>query len=55
VLEYSLGRLYDTLRISWRPETEAGSRRYHVVVNPAYRSEMVGYYERFSGRRIASR
>jgi hypothetical protein len=46
VLEFALGRLYDNLRISWRPETDGGSRRYHVVVNPAYRSELVGYYEK---------
>lgn len=46
VLEYALGRLSDTLRISWRPERSPGGRRYHVVVNPAYRREMVDYYQR---------
>jgi hypothetical protein len=40
VLEYALGRLYDTLRVSWRLERDAASRRYHVVVNPAYKAEL---------------
>lgn len=43
VLEYSLGRLYDTLRISWRKENEGGSLRYHVVVNPEHKDEMSGF------------
>lgn len=43
VLEYSLGRLYDTLRISWRQENEGGSRRYHVTVNPEFKDEMAGF------------
>ncbi|HTE19842.1 MAG TPA: hypothetical protein VK689_15870, partial [Armatimonadota bacterium] len=46
VLEYALGRLYDTLRISWRKEDDGGSRRYHVVVNPEYTAEMVEYLQR---------
>ena len=46
VLEYALGRLYDTLRISWRKEDDGGSRRYHVVVNPEYAAEMVEYLQR---------
>ena len=46
VLQYALGRLSDTLRISWRSEREAGALRYHVVVNPAFKSEMVDYYRR---------
>jgi hypothetical protein len=40
VLEYALGQLYDTLRISWRKETRGG-RRYRVVPNPAYRDEFL--------------
>lgn len=44
VLEYALGRMYDTLRISWRPETDGGSRRYHVAVAPEFKAEMAGYY-----------
>ncbi|MFN3652020.1 MAG: transglycosylase SLT domain-containing protein [Armatimonadota bacterium] len=46
VLEYSLGRLYDSLRITWRPETEAGSRRYHVAVNPEHKAELAAHYEK---------
>lgn len=46
VLEYSLGRLYDTLRISWRPETAGGSRRYHVVANPTFKAELTAAYEK---------
>ena len=41
-----MGRLYDTLRISWRPEVDGGSRRYHVVVNPEHRKELVEYYRK---------
>jgi hypothetical protein len=36
VLEFSLGALYDNLYISWRKESQAGARRYHVVVNPQH-------------------
>ncbi len=50
VLEYALGRLYDSLRVSWRKENEAGSQRYHVVVNPSFRDEMIDYYRRAAGR-----
>jgi hypothetical protein len=46
VLEYSLGVLYDRLRISWRKETEAGSQRYHVAVNPEFKTELVGWYQK---------
>jgi hypothetical protein len=46
VLEFSLGRLYDSLRVSWRKETDGGSRRYHVVVNPEFKGEMEDYYRR---------
>lgn len=46
VLEFSMGRLYDSLRISWRKEVEGGSRRYHVVVNPEYKAEMAGHFEK---------
>jgi hypothetical protein len=46
VLEYALGQLYDTLRLTWRSETVAGSRRYHVIVNPRYAEEMAQYYEK---------
>jgi hypothetical protein len=42
VLEYSLGRLYDSRRIAWR--TEEGGRTYHVVPNPEFREEMRLYY-----------
>lgn len=41
VLEYALSRLYDGRRISWRLEN--GRRTYHVVVNPEFRDELVGY------------
>ena len=44
VLQYALGRLYDTLRITWRPERDAGTRRYHVTVNPEFKDEMEQYY-----------
>ena len=46
VLEYSLGRLYDTLKISWRKENAGGAKRYHVVVNPAFKDEMIGAYQK---------
>jgi hypothetical protein len=46
VLEFALGRLYDNLRISWRHEREAGSRRYHVVINPQFKDEMIDYYRK---------
>lgn len=46
VLEYAFGQLYDNLRISWMKEDEAGSRRYHVVVNPDFQKEMVDYYNK---------
>lgn len=48
VLEFSLGRLYDNLRISWRKEKEAGSQRYHVVVNPEFKKELAGHYAQAS-------
>ena len=46
VLQYALGRLHDTLRVSWRPERAPAGARYHVVVNPAYKREMIDYYQR---------
>lgn len=49
VLEYSLGQLYDSLKISWRKENEAGSQRYHVVTNPKFKTELTGYYQRYAG------
>jgi hypothetical protein len=41
VLEYSLGRLYDNLRISWRKERDKAGQRYHVVVNPEFKEELI--------------
>lgn len=46
VLEFALGRLYDTLRLTWRTETVAGARRYHVIPNPQYREELSQYYQK---------
>jgi hypothetical protein len=48
VLEFSLGRLYDTLRISWRKENEAGSQRYHVVANPKFKDELTSWYKQYA-------
>lgn len=48
VLEYSLGRLYDSLRVSWRKENEAGSQRYHVVANPKFKDELAGWYKQYA-------
>jgi hypothetical protein len=48
VLEYSLGRLYDGLKISWRKENEAGSQRYHVVANPKFKDELTGWYKQYA-------
>jgi hypothetical protein len=48
VLEYSLGRLYDGLKISWRKENEAGSQRYHVVTNPKFKDELTGWYRQYA-------
>ena len=41
VLEFSLGRLYDNLRISWRKERDKAGMRYHVVVNPEFKEELI--------------
>lgn len=49
VLEFALGRLYDSHRITWRQVTVAGSRRFHVAVNPAYREELAAAGRRLSG------
>jgi len=49
VLEYSLGQLYDGLKISWRKENEAGSQRYHVVTNPKFKDELTGWYKKDAG------
>lgn len=46
ILEYAMGRLYDTLRISWRSTSAGGSRRYHLVVNPEFKTEMAAYYQK---------
>lgn len=48
VLEYALGTLYDNLHISWRKETEAGSQRYHVVVNPKNSTELTRWYRQYA-------
>lgn len=48
VLEYSLGQLYDGLKISWRKENEAGSQRYHVVANPKFKDDLTAWYRLYA-------
>jgi len=50
VLEFSLSRLYDALRLSWRTERPGGQLRYHVVVNPEHREELAAAYRREAAR-----
>jgi hypothetical protein len=54
VLEYSLGTLYDNLHISWRKETEGGSQRYHVVVNPKSSTELTRWCQQYTSHLAAN-
>lgn len=51
VLEFALGQLADSLRITWRTERGPAGRAYHVLADPDHAEELRGHYRRYASAR----